>query len=138
MTSTDALLIFIKPHFLARFVKRLPPLTRRPRPFGANILFAMSATSYVYFINPLFPDELRNEITLHTCYKLVNKVALFKDLPAKVVGSVLGCLHPEVYLTNDSVLHAGDIGDCMYFIANGTVAVYSLKGVEVFIEILSQ
>ncbi|KAM3956311.1 uncharacterized protein ACR2FA_009763 [Aphomia sociella] len=76
-------------------------------------------------------EQLRNEITLHTCHKLVNKVALFDGLSATVVGSVLGCLTPEVYLPDDLVVRAGDIGDCMYFIANGTVAVYSLKGVEV-------
>ncbi|KAG6441642.1 hypothetical protein O3G_MSEX001992 [Manduca sexta] len=76
-------------------------------------------------------EELRNEITLHTCHKLVNKVALFEGVSASVVGSVLGCLRPEVFLPNDPVVRAGDIGECMYFIANGTVAVYSLKGVEV-------
>lgn len=78
-------------------------------------------------------EELRNEIKLHTCHKLVDKVALFKGVPASVVGSVLGCLHSEVYLPNDSVQCAGDIGDCMYFIASGTVAVYSLRGVEVIL-----
>lgn len=77
------------------------------------------------------PEQLRNEIILHTCHKLLDKVELFNGLPASVVGSVLGCLRAEVYLPNDLVLRAGDIGDCMYFIANGSVAVYSLKGVEV-------
>ncbi|XP_062524935.1 potassium/sodium hyperpolarization-activated cyclic nucleotide-gated channel 3 isoform X4 [Bombyx mori] len=76
-------------------------------------------------------EELRNEITLHTCRVLVDKVTLFKDVPASAVGSVLGCLKPEVYLPNDPVLRAGDDGNCMYFIDYGTVAIYSLKGVEV-------
>ncbi|XP_047025659.1 potassium/sodium hyperpolarization-activated cyclic nucleotide-gated channel 3-like isoform X1 [Helicoverpa zea] len=76
-------------------------------------------------------EELRDEIKLHTCRTLVHKVKLFEDVPASVVGTVLGCLRPEVYLSNDLVVRAGDIGDCMYFIATGTVAVYSLKGVEV-------
>ncbi|XP_026727191.1 potassium/sodium hyperpolarization-activated cyclic nucleotide-gated channel 3-like [Trichoplusia ni] len=76
-------------------------------------------------------DELRDEIKLHTCRTLVNKVKLFEGVPANVVGTVLGCLRPEVFLSNDLVVRAGDIGDCMYFIATGTVAVYSLKGVEV-------
>uniref|UniRef100_A0A2A4J6K2 Cyclic nucleotide-binding domain-containing protein n=1 Tax=Heliothis virescens TaxID=7102 RepID=A0A2A4J6K2_HELVI len=76
-------------------------------------------------------EELRDEIKLHTCRTLVHKVKLFDDVPASVVGTVLGCLRPEVYLSNDLVVRAGDIGDCMYFIATGTVAVYSLKGVEV-------
>ncbi|KAJ8724616.1 hypothetical protein PYW08_016090 [Mythimna loreyi] len=76
-------------------------------------------------------EELRDEIKLHTCRTLVHKVKLFENVPASVVGTVLGCLRPEVYLSNDLVVRAGDIGDCMYFIATGTVAVYSLKGVEV-------
>lgn len=79
----------------------------------------------------MFSEQLRNEISLHTCHSLVNKVTLFEGLPASVVGSILGCLQPEVYLPNDLVMRAGDIGDCMFLIANGTVAVYSLKGVEV-------
>ncbi|KAJ8718825.1 hypothetical protein PYW07_016381 [Mythimna separata] len=76
-------------------------------------------------------EELRDEIKLYTCRSLVNKVRLFDDVPASVVGTVLGCLRPEVYLSNDLVVRAGDTGDCMYFIATGTVAVYSLKGIEV-------
>ncbi|KAJ2947297.1 hypothetical protein O0L34_g17013 [Tuta absoluta] len=76
-------------------------------------------------------EQLRNEITLDTCHKLIEKVSLFEGLPPSVVGCVLGCLHPEVYLPNDLVTRAGDVGDCMYFIACGTVAVYSLKGAEV-------
>ncbi|CAH0582881.1 unnamed protein product [Chrysodeixis includens] len=76
-------------------------------------------------------EELRDEIKLHTCHTLVHKVKLFEGVPPSVVGTVLGCLHPEVYLSNDLVVRAGDIGDCMYFIATGTVAVYSIKGVEV-------
>lgn len=62
---------------------------------------------------------------------MVNKVSLFDELPAHAVGSILGYLRPEVYLPNDLIVRAGDFGDCMFFIANGTVAVFSLKGVEV-------
>ncbi|CAH2040175.1 unnamed protein product, partial [Iphiclides podalirius] len=76
-------------------------------------------------------DQLRHEITLHTCHKLVDRLPLLKGLPAGVVGAVLGCLRPEVYLPNDLVMRAGDTGHCMYFVANGTVAVYSLKGAEI-------
>ncbi|KAJ0177621.1 hypothetical protein K1T71_006494 [Dendrolimus kikuchii] len=82
-------------------------------------------------IRECLSEELSHEITLHTCHKLVDKVALFENIPASVVGTILGCLRPEVYLPNDSVVRAGDFGDSMYFIASGTVAVYSLKGVEI-------
>ncbi|XP_049871219.1 potassium/sodium hyperpolarization-activated cyclic nucleotide-gated channel 2-like [Pectinophora gossypiella] len=88
-----------------------------------------------YFLEDIALDclseQLRNEITLDTCHKLIDKVSLFDGLPASVVGAVLGCLKPAVYMPNDLVVRAGDIGLCMYFIASGTVAVYSLKGAEV-------
>ncbi|XP_075976503.1 potassium/sodium hyperpolarization-activated cyclic nucleotide-gated channel 3-like [Anticarsia gemmatalis] len=76
-------------------------------------------------------EELRDEVRLHTSRSLIHKVKLFEDIPASVVGTVLGCLRSEVFLANDLVVAAGEFGDCMYFIATGTVAVYSLKGVEV-------
>lgn len=56
---------------------------------------------------------------------------LFEDISPSTVGTILGCLHPEVYLADDLVIAAGDLGDCMYFISTGTVAAYSANGVEV-------
>lgn len=63
----------------------------------------------------------------------MEKVALFQDVRAHVVGSILGCLQPEVYMPNEFVFRAGELGHCMFFVANGTAAVYSLKGVEVIL-----
>lgn len=77
-------------------------------------------------------DQLRHEISFYTCHKLVDKVKLFEGLTATLVGTILGCLKPEIYLRNDLLVRAGDIGECMYFIANGTVQVLSSKGAEVW------
>ncbi|CAG4946150.1 unnamed protein product [Colias eurytheme] len=76
-------------------------------------------------------DQLRHEITMHTCNKFIHEVKLLKDLPANQMGELMSYLKPETYLANDLILRAGDIGDCMYFIAYGTVAIYSLKGAEI-------
>ncbi|XP_038221629.1 potassium/sodium hyperpolarization-activated cyclic nucleotide-gated channel 2-like [Zerene cesonia] len=76
-------------------------------------------------------DQLRHEIIMHTCNKFIHEVKLLKDLPANQMGELMSYLKPETYLANDLILRAGDIGDCMYFIAYGTVAIYSLKGAEI-------
>ncbi|CAK1543811.1 unnamed protein product [Leptosia nina] len=76
-------------------------------------------------------DQLRHEIVMHTCNKFIQKVKLLKGLPANMMGELMSYLKPEQYLANDLIVRAGDIGDCVYFIAYGTVAVYTLKGAEV-------
>lgn len=40
-------------------------------------------------------------------------------------------LRSEIYLPNDIIIKAGTIGDCMYFISNGTVAISTATGHEV-------
>ncbi|CAB3235249.1 unnamed protein product [Arctia plantaginis] len=76
-------------------------------------------------------EQLRDEVQLHTSRSLIDKVKLFENISPSTVGTILGCLHPEVYLANDLVIAAGDQGDCMYFISTGTVAAYSANGVEI-------
>ncbi|KAL0831788.1 hypothetical protein ABMA28_001326 [Loxostege sticticalis] len=135
-------LYFTKYHSVIRYHELMNQLEEymRHKQFPAQLKKRVCAFYYYNFQGNYFredlalntlSEQLRNEIILHTCHKLLDKVELFNGLPASVVGSVLGCLRAEVYLPNDLVLRAGDIGDCMYFIANGSVAVYSLKGVEV-------
>ncbi|XP_026330459.1 potassium/sodium hyperpolarization-activated cyclic nucleotide-gated channel 2-like [Hyposmocoma kahamanoa] len=76
-------------------------------------------------------EQLRSEINLYSCHRLVENVSLFEDIPASVVGAILGCLHAEVYMPNDVIVRAGDVVDCVYFINSGTVAIYTGKGTEV-------
>lgn len=62
---------------------------------------------------------------------LVKKVPILKDLPSSVIGNIVPCLRQEVFLPNDIIVKAGTIGDCMYFIHCGTIAVYTPTGKEV-------
>lgn len=79
----------------------------------------------------MFSEQLRSEINLHSCHRLLDNVSLFENIPPSIVGTILGCLHAEVFMPNDVILRAGDTVDSVYFINSGTVAIYSLKGAEV-------
>lgn len=75
--------------------------------------------------------QLRQEIILHSCRQLVENVAFFKNLPINLLVRIVSCLRCEIYLINDVIIRANTPGDCMYFIASGTVAVYSTSGKEI-------
>lgn len=70
---------------------------------------------------------------MHTCRKLVENVAFFKNLPITLLVRIVSCLKSEIFLPNDVIVKGGAVGDCMYFISTGTVAVYSKTGVEVIL-----
>ncbi|XP_047504856.1 potassium/sodium hyperpolarization-activated cyclic nucleotide-gated channel 4-like isoform X1 [Pieris napi] len=76
-------------------------------------------------------EQLGHEIVMHTCNRFIQKVKLLRGLAAHLMGELMSYLKPEEYLASDLIARAGDIGDCVYFIAYGTVAVYSLKGAEI-------
>ncbi|XP_053597982.1 potassium/sodium hyperpolarization-activated cyclic nucleotide-gated channel 2-like [Microplitis demolitor] len=75
--------------------------------------------------------QMRQEIRMHACRKLVENVAFFNNLPVGLLTRIVGQLLPEVFLTNDVIVRANQPGDCMYFIATGTVAIYGLSGTEI-------
>lgn len=71
---------------------------------------------------------------MHSCRKLVENVAFFKNLPITLLVRIVSCLKSEVFLVNDVIVKANTSGDCMYFISTGTVAVYTKSGREVSAE----
>ncbi|XP_054007022.1 potassium/sodium hyperpolarization-activated cyclic nucleotide-gated channel 2-like [Hylaeus anthracinus] len=75
--------------------------------------------------------QMRHEISMHSCRKLVENVTFFNNLPLSLLGRIVGLLKSEVFLTNDVIVRANQTGDCMYFIATGTVAIYTTSGKEV-------
>lgn len=68
---------------------------------------------------------------MHRCRKLVENVDFFKDLPITLLLRIVASMRQEIFMTNDVVIKAHTIGDCMYFIGSGTVAIYSKTGREV-------
>lgn len=68
---------------------------------------------------------------MNTCRKLVEDVSFFKNLPMSLLVRIVSSLSYDIFLTNDVIAKVGTIGNSMYFISNGTVAVYSNHGKEV-------
>lgn len=82
-------------------------------------------------ITSLLSDKLKGEINLNVCSKLVQNVALLGQLPQQTLEQVVTNLKAEIYLANDIIIKAGSVGDCMYFLASGTVGVWTPSGKEV-------
>ena len=82
-----------------------------------------------FFIDLL--EELREEILLHSCRRLVENVAVFRNLPKDILASIVANLKFELYLPNDVIVKAGAQGDCMFFLASGSIAVFTPIGKEV-------
>ncbi|KAL6256964.1 hypothetical protein P5V15_011899 [Pogonomyrmex californicus] len=75
--------------------------------------------------------QIRQEIDMHVCRKLVENVTFFANLPLSLLTRIVTLLKSEIFLTNDVIVRANQPGDCMYFIASGTVAIYTRTGKEV-------
>ncbi|XP_051169167.1 potassium/sodium hyperpolarization-activated cyclic nucleotide-gated channel 1-like [Leptopilina boulardi] len=76
-------------------------------------------------------SQMRQEIRMHSCRKLVENVPFFNNIPLTLLARIVALLKSEIFLTNDVIVRANTPGDCMYFIATGTVAVYTASGKEV-------
>ncbi|XP_011498917.1 PREDICTED: potassium/sodium hyperpolarization-activated cyclic nucleotide-gated channel 1-like [Ceratosolen solmsi marchali] len=76
-------------------------------------------------------EPLRKELIFHNYKRLLDNVKLFKYLPEPAIEKLIMFIKPELYLSNDIIVKSGTIGDTMYFIDSGTVAVYSSFGKEI-------
>lgn len=68
---------------------------------------------------------------MHSCVKLMQNVEFFKHLPESLFPQILMLLNAEIFLANDTLVKAGTIGDALYFIISGTVAVYNRDGKKI-------
>lgn len=78
-------------------------------------------------------QKLIQEINVHSCESLIANVHIFKNMPTSVVLKMTSVMKQEIFLPNDVIVQANTIGDCMYFISSGTVAVYTPSGKEVML-----
>ncbi|XP_018318991.1 potassium/sodium hyperpolarization-activated cyclic nucleotide-gated channel 1-like [Agrilus planipennis] len=82
-------------------------------------------------IQDFVPESLNREINYYASRKLIENVSLLQEFSQDVAGKILSCMKIEIYLPNDIIINAGAPGECMYFLGNGTVAVYTPSGKEV-------
>jgi voltage-gated potassium channel len=69
-----------------------------------------------------YADEVRRREFLRT-WDLVAKVPFFGELGAAVIAEVARLLRPREYPAGAVIVRRGEPGDCMYFVADGEVAV---------------
>lgn len=93
--------------------------------------YSIAIACIIFYFLHFHVDQLREEIVLHSCRRLVENVTLFRNLSTETVTSIISNLKFELYLPNDVIIKAGAQGDCMFFISSGTVAVLTPTGKEI-------
>lgn len=93
-------------------------------------------------------EPIQREILINTGQVFVERVELFQGIPKSLLVKIAASCKKEHFLPNDlvsasldllpkfiiekcfQIFKAGSIGDCMYFIASGTVCVTTTNGTE--------
>ncbi|CAH4027152.1 unnamed protein product [Pieris brassicae] len=75
--------------------------------------------------------QLREDIIMHTGRQLVRDVAFLKQLPGSLLLQIGSKLRIVMFIAGDIIMKIKTIGDCLYFIHKGTVAIYCESGKEV-------
>ncbi|KAK2579650.1 hypothetical protein KPH14_011575 [Odynerus spinipes] len=83
------------------------------------------------FISMYSLDHLNQEITIHSSRGLLETATVLRNLPPTVLGNLITVLKPVIYMENDIIYKCHKEGDCMYFIASGTVALITFWGKEI-------
>jgi len=74
------------------------------------------------------PAPIRNEVEYHLRSDIVGKVPLFKGAQEPMVRALVARLTPRVAIPDELIVRRGEIGESMFFIANGTVDVLGTDG----------
>ncbi|KAF9415410.1 hypothetical protein HW555_006937 [Spodoptera exigua] len=75
--------------------------------------------------------QLREDILMHTGRQLVRELEFLKQLPSSLLVQIAFKLRIVIYIAGDIIFKINTVGDCLYFIDRGTVAIYSESGKEI-------
>ncbi|KYM93551.1 Potassium/sodium hyperpolarization-activated cyclic nucleotide-gated channel 2 [Cyphomyrmex costatus] len=81
-------------------------------------------------ISDTVSGHLNQEILFHGSQRLLD-ITIFRNLPRNVLGDLINSLKPVIYLKGDVIYKVSIEGECMYFIASGTVALITFSGKEI-------
>ncbi|TGZ36864.1 Potassium/sodium hyperpolarization-activated cyclic nucleotide-gated channel 1 [Temnothorax longispinosus] len=81
-------------------------------------------------ISDTLSDHLNQETLFHSNQKLLD-IMILHNLPRNVLGDLTNSLKIVIYLKEDVIYKASTEGDCMYFIASGTVTLITFSGKEI-------
>ncbi|XP_059049758.1 potassium voltage-gated channel unc-103-like [Achroia grisella] len=82
-------------------------------------------------IHACVSGQLREDIIMHTGRQLVGELEFLKQLPRSLHVQICMKLKMVIFIAGDIIFKINTIGDCLYFIDKGTVAIYSESGREV-------
>ncbi|XP_063915773.1 potassium/sodium hyperpolarization-activated cyclic nucleotide-gated channel 1-like [Zophobas morio] len=82
-------------------------------------------------IKSILSERLRQQINQNIMQKFIGNVEIFNCIPQETMNRIINHLHLEVFLPHDLIIKAGTVGEAMYFLGSGTVAVYTPSGKEV-------
>lgn len=71
---------------------------------------------------------LKQEIVLHNCKSLVEKVPFLANAPGDFLFEIICKLQFQVFFPGETIVHAGKKGDSMYFIEHGKVEILLPSG----------
>ncbi|KAJ2948952.1 hypothetical protein O0L34_g5890 [Tuta absoluta] len=74
--------------------------------------------------------RLREDIIMHSSRQLLGEVEFLKHLPRSLLLQISAKLNMILFLAGDVIFKINTVGDCLYFIDKGTVAIYSESGHE--------
>ncbi|KAJ2948951.1 hypothetical protein O0L34_g5889 [Tuta absoluta] len=75
--------------------------------------------------------RLREDIIMHSSRQLLGEVEFLKHLPRSLLLQISVKLKMIIFLAGDIIFKINTVGDCLYFIDKGTVAIYSESGQEI-------
>ncbi len=74
------------------------------------------------------PPAIRMDVELHLRRDIVSKVPFFRGADNNMIRALIARLKPRIALPGEYLIHKGEIGDSMYFIASGSVEVLGPDG----------
>jgi len=74
------------------------------------------------------PPAIRTQVEMHLRRDIVAKVPFFRGADARMIRALVAQLKPRIALPGELVIQKGDIGESMFFIANGSVDVMGADG----------
>eukprot|EP00440_Ansanella_granifera_P004176 gb/GFBE01004531.1/.p1 GENE.gb/GFBE01004531.1/~~gb/GFBE01004531.1/.p1 ORF type:complete len:608 (+),score=132.65 gb/GFBE01004531.1/:1-1824(+) len=74
---------------------------------------------------------LRTELAMTIFAPLIQSAPFFKGVRVGCIERIILAFEQVVYCPGDTILHKGDVGDCMYFVIQGICTVHATQGGDV-------
>ncbi|XP_059046934.1 potassium/sodium hyperpolarization-activated cyclic nucleotide-gated channel 1-like [Achroia grisella] len=108
---------------------------RLPTSLQQKIKMFLNYKFYAHYFNEenimnTINEQIKQDINMHCCKKLVVNVPLFQDMPLSLINTIVFSLTQVLYMPGEEVIKCGQTGGSIYMISSGTVAVIDSNGKE--------